>query len=126
MTDGTNTVAPYADGNYGSPYDAGYGAGSSYADGLTASLCTKIKAEGTVVYTVLFDVTDANIETLLRTCASDSGQKLSWPTMLAELLTAFKDIGASLTKLQADAVAGNADRFAAVPRPSPWRRPGPR
>lgn len=98
MTDGANTVSPYADGNYGDHAYTEYGDGT-YTDNLTASLCGKIKAEGTIVYTVLFDVTDPGIETLLRDCASDSSKSYVADDA-AELLTAFADIGAALTKLR--------------------------
>lgn len=103
MTDGANTMAPRTgDYYYTDPYNANRGTSasdSSYADGMTATLCTKIKAEGIIVYTVLFDVSDPNIQSLLHDCASDP-DKSYVADSAAELLTAFNDIGASLTKLR--------------------------
>lgn len=98
MTDGTNTVSPYDDGNYGSHTDTGYG-DSTYTDNLTSTLCENIKAQGTVVYTVLFDVVDANIENLLRNCATDSTKSFVAGDNAA-LVAAFKKIGNSLTQLR--------------------------
>ena len=48
---------------------------------------------------MLFDVTDASIETLLRNCASDPAKSYV-ANDAGELLTAFADIGASLTELR--------------------------
>jgi len=99
MTDGANTVAPRKSYQaYSDFYDAGYGEDSTEIDGITASLCEKVKAEGTVVYTVLFDVTDAKIETLLRNCASETATSFV-ASDAAELLAVFKTIGTSLTQL---------------------------
>ncbi len=98
MTDGTNTASPYDDGNYGAHADTSYGDGT-YTDNLTATLCENMKAEGIVVYTVLFDVTDADTETLLRNCAT-SPDKSFVADDAAELITAFGKIGTSLTQLR--------------------------
>jgi hypothetical protein len=98
MTDGTNTASPYPDGNYGSHVDTGYG-DSTYTDNLMSTLCENIKAQGTVVYTILFDVVDANIETRLRNCATDPGKSFVADDSAA-LLTAFGKIGNSLTQLR--------------------------
>ena len=99
MTDGANTVAPRkSDQIYSNFDDAGYGNDSTEIDGITASLCEKMKAEGMVVYTVLFDVTDAKIESLLRGCASETSNSFV-ANDAAELLAAFKAIGTQLTQL---------------------------
>ncbi len=100
MTDGANTVAPQSpDGYFGNPADYGYGAGPGYANGLTTSLCEKIKDSGAVVYTVLFDVDDAATETMLRDCASDPAKSFVADDA-SELVAAFADIGVSLTQLR--------------------------
>lgn len=100
MTDGANTVAPRkGDLMYYGFNDAGYGTDSTEIDAVTSSLCEKIKAEGTVVYTVLFDVSDARIETLLRDCATAPANSFV-ANDSAELLTAFQNIGTSLTQLR--------------------------
>ena len=98
MTDGMNTTSTYDDGNYGAHAYTKYGDGT-YTDNLTASLCGKIKAEGTIVYTVLFDVTDPNIETLLRNCATQPDMSYVADDA-SELIAAFNKIGSSLTQLR--------------------------
>jgi Mg-chelatase subunit ChlD len=98
MTDGANSSSPYSDGNYGADADTEY-KDNTYTNGLTASICAKIKAEGTIVYTVLFDVTDPQIEALLHDCASDPGKSYV-ASDAAGLQTAFKNIGTSLTQLR--------------------------
>lgn len=100
MTDGVNTVAPQEDeGYFGNPADYGYGTGPGYANGITSSLCEKIKAQGTVIYTVLFDVDDAATEDMLRNCATEPSKSFVADDA-AQLITAFADIGVSLTKLR--------------------------
>jgi len=66
---------------------------------LTAELCTNIKADGIILYTVLFEVTDPAIESLLHDCASDP-QKSFVAEDEAALLTAFAHIGSSLSQLR--------------------------
>ena len=100
MTDGANTRAPHpVDGWFSNPYDMGYGAGADYANGITASLCNKIKAEGTIVYTVLFDVEDSAVEDMLRNCATEP-EKSFVADDAGELIAAFEQIGVSLTQLR--------------------------
>jgi hypothetical protein len=100
MTDGVNTVAPQeVSGYFSDPASLGYGAGPDYANGITSSLCEKIKAEGTIIYTVLFDVDDAATEAMLRACASDPARSFV-AADADELITAFAGIGVSLTKLR--------------------------
>lgn len=98
MTDGVNSSSPYDDGNYGPHASTSYGDGT-YTDNLTAELCQKIKAEGVLVYTVLFDVSDPKIESLLEGCASSSDNSFV-AADAAALKAAFKNIGVSLTQLR--------------------------
>lgn len=98
MTDGANSSSPYPDGNYGLHKDTSYGDGT-YTDNLTATLCDKIKADGTIIYTVLFDVIDAKVEAMLRNCASVPENSFV-ANDAAELIAAFGKIGASLTQLR--------------------------
>jgi hypothetical protein len=98
MTDGANSTSPYDNGSYGNHADTSYGDGS-YTDNLTAMLCEKIKSQGVTVYTVLFDVTDPGIESLLRNCASDPANSFV-ASNASELIAAFNNIGVSLTKLR--------------------------
>ena len=97
MTDGANSSSPYTDGNYGADADTDY-KDNTYTNGLTASICEKIKGEGTVVYTVLFDVSDPQIEKLLHDCATDPAKSFV-ASDAAGLKMAFKNIGTSLTQL---------------------------
>jgi hypothetical protein len=100
MTDGVNTMVPEeTDGWFGNPGDLGYGAGPDYANGITSSLCSKIKDEGIILYTVLFDVDDADTQEMLRNCASDPTRSFVADDA-AELIAAFADIGVSLTRLR--------------------------
>ena len=96
MTDGANTSSTYADGNYGPHNNTPYGDGT-YTDNLTATLCENIKADGTLIFTVLFDVEDPKIEALQRNCATDASMSYVADDAIA-LQAAFGKRGASLTK----------------------------
>ncbi len=95
MTDGQNTLAPYA------PYHWGGAGASDWAkgDAKTAALCEKIKQDGVMVYTVSFMITDANAKSLMQNCASDATMALSADDP-AQLTQAFEDVGASLLALR--------------------------
>jgi hypothetical protein len=97
MTDGANSSSP-VNGDYAADVNTKYGT-NAYTNGLTTKLCDSIKAEGTIVYTVLFEVSDPGIEALLRGCASDPSKSYVASDKTA-LLVAFSDIGTSLTKLR--------------------------
>jgi Flp pilus assembly protein TadG len=97
MTDGANSSSP-VNGDYAADVNTKYGT-NAYTNGLTTKLCDSIKAEGTIVYTVLFEVSDPSIEALLRGCASDPSKSYVAGDKSA-LLVAFSDIGTSLTKLR--------------------------
>ena len=98
MTDGANSSSPYDDGNYGAHADTKYRDGV-YTDNLTAKLCNNIKAEGTIIYTVLFDVTNIKVENMLRKCATSPGNSFV-ANDAASLIAAFDQIGVSLTQLR--------------------------
>jgi len=93
MTDGANTVYASSSGRHHSTDD------STEADGLTAQLCSNIKADGILIFTVLFDVTDTAIENMLRTCASEPSMSYV-ASDSAALAAAFTKIGKSLTRLR--------------------------
>jgi hypothetical protein len=62
MTDGANTISP--------TYPTHAGADAGLANTLTAETCASIKAEGTYIYAIAFDVTDPTIQALMRNCAT--------------------------------------------------------
>jgi Mg-chelatase subunit ChlD len=95
MTDGQNTLAPY------SPIHRGWDGASDWAkgDAKTKTLCENIKADGIVVYTVSFMVTDAGAKSLLANCASDTSKAYSADSAAA-LASAFKEIGQSMTAMR--------------------------
>ena len=100
MTDGVNTVASHdPTGYFSNPEDFGYGAGPGYANGITTSLCQKIKDSGVVVYSVLFDVDDAATESMLRDCATEPAKSFVADDA-SELVAAFANIGVSLSQLR--------------------------
>jgi Flp pilus assembly protein TadG len=95
MTDGQNTLAPYAPHHWG-----GLGAVDwAKGDAKTATLCQNIKADGVVVYTVSFMVTDSKALDLMASCASDPSKALTAHSG-EELAEAFHDIGSSLMALR--------------------------
>ncbi len=94
MTDGANTLYEWSNGVHWSCVPDCHD-----TDLLTSKLCENVKASGIILYTVLFDVTDPKIETVLRDCATDPGKSFV-AADAAALLVAFKNIGASLTQLR--------------------------
>jgi Flp pilus assembly protein TadG len=93
MTDGANTRSPdYVAKNHSS-------GDVDLANERTAELCSNIKKKGIKIYTVAFDVGDAAIKEILRTCATSSSHFFDADDA-AELETAFTDIGASLSPLR--------------------------
>jgi len=85
MIDGADSASPYDNG--------------TYSDNLTATLCQNIKDEGVVVYTVLLDVTDPGVASLLRDCATAPEYSFV-ASGSSELLAAFDTIGVSLSELR--------------------------
>lgn len=90
LTDGENTRAP--------SYPAHTSADRTLADSLTSQLCTAVKADGIVVYTIAFNVTDALIRDLLKQCGTTPAHFFE-PDNATELADAFADIAASLRNL---------------------------
>lgn len=104
MTDGTNTIGDNVDGAYGYLSDKQLGT-TNQATAVTrlnsrlTSVCTALKAQNVLVYTVLFQETDPTITTLLRSCATTPDHFFNSPTE-AQLQTAFRAIGDSLANLR--------------------------
>lgn len=108
MTDGQNTMYGTADGAYGytgqnhtdmatTPYTDAKAA--AQLDSKLTTLCNNMKANNIIVYTVLFDVDDANIKNLLRSCATNPDYFFDSPSEDA-LKAAFQTIGDSLANLR--------------------------
>jgi hypothetical protein len=76
MTDGINTraqnvgVGSGTDPHFGAYHDEQGATAEAAADTITASLCENIKAQGITIYTVAFQVSDPDTETLLKNCAT--------------------------------------------------------
>ncbi len=91
MTDGANTLS------LKDPYNEGKHTGSDKEDSndLTGELCENIKEAGIDVWAVAYNFDDANTKTMLRDCASSSGQFFDASNQTA-LIAAFEEIGKSL------------------------------
>lgn len=105
MTDGINATSPRLyDGallpngysNITLPWRDG-----TKSNQLTTTVCNNIKAEGIRIYTVLFDVSDSTIATILQGCASQiEGKTTSFSANDSEgLRKAFAEIGNQLRTL---------------------------
>ncbi len=70
-----------------------------YANTLSTQLCENAKADKIEVYTVLYDVSDAAVEKVLRDCASGSSKSFVAKTS-DELIAAFESIAKQLGKLK--------------------------
>jgi Flp pilus assembly protein TadG len=90
LTDGENTKAP--------TYPEHDSDDRTLADQLTTTLCDNVKDDGIVLYTIAFDVTDANIRTLLEQCGTTPGHYFE-PDSASELADAFEKIATSLRNL---------------------------
>jgi Flp pilus assembly protein TadG len=93
MTDGANTLHEVGESHWSC------GGECTDTNALTSQLCESIKAEGIILYTVLFDVTDPKIQAMLDSCASDPS-KAFVASDNAALLAAFGKIGKSLGQLR--------------------------
>lgn len=91
MTDGKNTRSisdPYEDGEHeDSDEDA--------ANALTSELCQNIKEANIDIWTIAYNFDDTETKTLLRACASSSGQFFDASNQ-TQLELAFEEIGNSL------------------------------
>ena len=64
-----------------------------------SQMCTTIKGNGIIIYTILFNNTDPATQTLFRNCASTTTDYFYSPTT-ANLQSAFKQIGQELANLR--------------------------
>lgn len=91
MTDGANTRA-----KSGPTHNS---ASRADADADTAALCTNAKADGIIIYTISYEITDAATRNLMRDCASSASNNFNADNA-AQLRTAFNSIGQSVLSLR--------------------------
>jgi hypothetical protein len=105
MTDGANTrgmelVDDAAMQNHQGDVYQHSTSDSSTTDTMTAQLCTNIKAEGIMVFTIAFEVSDgSSVHTLMKNCAGNGGRYFDADSS-SSLADAFKEIGLSLLNLR--------------------------
>lgn len=104
MTDGENTMYSNIDGAYGVLGDnqlgtTDAGAASDALDGKVTSICNAMKAQGIIVYTIVFDLNSTGVETMMRNCATQPDYFFDSPDA-ATLQQAFRTIGDSLANLR--------------------------
>lgn len=97
MTDGTNTVSSNIRSAYNYPSVSGISV--TQLNNKTTAVCNAMKAQGVIVYTILFQETATSIKTLLRECATSPDYFFDSPTESA-LQSAFHSIGDSLANLR--------------------------
>ena len=108
MTDGENTMpqswdySPYtayrrlSDGDLGSTNQS---TAESNLDSRLTEVCTNMKAEGIIVYTITFEVSSTTTQNLLRNCATDNAKYFNSPDS-ATLHSAFEVIATDLSNLR--------------------------
>jgi len=104
MTDGQNTMSNGIYSAYGflSAGNLGTTSESTARTKLnqkTTTVCNSMKANGIIVYTILFDETNTTIKNLMKHCASEEDYFFESATE-EELSEAFHAIGDSLSKLR--------------------------
>ena len=106
MTDGANFISSsfrqYS--GYGRLFEGKLGTTRRFAaqnelDNRLTDVCTKIKAKGILVYTIVFQLFSTSIQNLMSNCATDSGKFYNSPSG-ADLESAFRAIGAELSNLR--------------------------
>ena len=93
MTDGANTASKR------SGRADHEGSNSGDANRVTSELCENIKGDDVILFTVAFEVSDAAIKNLLRTCATAPAYAFD-AANAAELNSAFEDIATALSRLR--------------------------
>lgn len=106
MTDGENSFADDNYTAYGLLSESRLGPGantSNTADGVLdtrlSTVCSRMKANGIYVYTVAFNIKNADTKKLLETCATSTSYYFDAANSSA-LNVAFQTIGGSLSKLR--------------------------
>jgi Flp pilus assembly protein TadG len=105
LTDGANTAYSFVYDAFGYPSDELLGSGINSAsevadeiDDRLATICTNIKAEDVIVYTITFEVSDTSTQDLFEDCATDTDKYFDSPST-AELTRSFRAIAAELKQL---------------------------
>lgn len=104
MTDGENTIDNSSHGAYWY-LSAGHLGTTNSAAALTqlnnrlANVCTAMKNNNIIIYTIMFGTTTAANQTLLRNCATEPDYFFPSPTA-SDLQDAFSAIGDSLANLR--------------------------
>ena len=96
MTDGEFNVA-YCSGVTAGDIDCNATNGDPFAQ--ATRLCTNMKDDGVIVYTVGFQITDANAKAILKSCASGEGRAYL-PQTGDDLSKNFAEIGQDITRLR--------------------------
>jgi len=91
MTDGENTISP--------TYPEHNGTDTARSDDLTKTLCTNMKDDGIIIYTVAFEVTGRTAKGVLQNCAS-STSKFFDAQDAGALAASFTSIGKELSQLR--------------------------
>lgn len=91
MTDGTNTRS-----KSGTTHE---NANTNDANNITADLCTRIKRDKIVVYSIAYEITNNDTRNLVRSCATDNA-KFFDAANASDLKSAFDEIGASIRELR--------------------------
>lgn len=104
MTDGENTMSSSIYTAYGWLSEGRLGTTSATTavtklNSRLSTVCTAMKNAGIIVYTIAFDNPGTSIQSLLKSCATQNSYYFNSPTT-AELKTAFKQIGDSLSSLR--------------------------
>lgn len=104
MTDGENTVSSSIHTAYWYPSDGKLGTtntslAKTQLDQRLSQICTSMKSNNIIVYTIAFGSPGSTVQNLLRNCATQPDYYFDSPTG-AELQAAFRAIGDSLSNLR--------------------------
>lgn len=104
MTDGENTMYNTADGAYGYLNQNQLGTTNSATattrlNTKVTSICNAMKAQGIIVYTIVFDLSSSGVETMMKNCATEPDYFFNSPDE-ETLKQAFRTIGDSLANLR--------------------------
>ena len=91
MTDGTNTRS-----KSGTTHE---NANTNDANNITADLCTRIKQDKIVVYSIAYDITNNQTRNLVRNFATDNAKFFN-ASNASDLQNAFEEIGDSIRELR--------------------------
>lgn len=99
MTDGANSKLMNAsNGRHDVTPAPNPGSPATQANNYTSELCNNIKSNNIEIFTVAFNVTDNNIKSILKSCASDADHYFD-ATDTAGLMKSFQEIADALTNL---------------------------